>query len=272
MPNRCLRVIPLLTLAVAGLVETTFAQGRGFRGPPEAVRSRGGNYFVEVTLPAAGDNPVAGVARLAATEHVKKAAEEGHLSLLYLFDPEADKKDHERFETALLNHPGLNVSLKAFKCGMINVAGGDAEAEFAKKAPLFVVFDAKGNCVGEASMHGYKASSSSLVRLLNRAAKGHAKVALPAFVKQYRSFLNDLTQLEGKKTALKSKRSRAEGKDGDPDKNKVAKLEKEEKALEKEEEKLLKEEGELLTGAKIPPRDANARRVGERRWGRDGGR
>ena len=77
----------------------------------------------------------------------------GNLSLLYLFDPEADQKKHERFETTLLNHPTLNVSLKAFKCGRIDVTGDET---YGKKAPLFVVFDAKGNCVGEASLHGYR--------------------------------------------------------------------------------------------------------------------
>jgi hypothetical protein len=257
-----------LGLAVTlGLAESTYAQGRGFRGPPEAVRARGGSYFVDVTLPAASDD-VTSVDRLATTEHVKKAAEEGQLSLLYLFDPEGDQKKHERFETTLLNQPNLNVALKAFKCGIVSLTPADTESDYGRKAPLFVVFDAKGNCVGEASMHGYKTSAASLISLLNRAAKGHAKVSLPAFVKQYRDFLNDLTQLEGRKDALKSKRARLENKDGTPNPNKLAKLDKDDAELQKAEEKLLESEKEILESAKIPPRDGQARRVGERSRGR----
>ena len=268
MSNRYQCLIPVLALAMLGLAESIHAQGgRGFRGPPEAVRTRGGSYFVDATLPDASDD-LTGVGRLAATEHVKQAAEEGHLSLLYLFDPEADKKKHERFETTLFNHPKLNVAFKCFKCAKVNVTQDeDAESELAKMAPLFVVFDAKGKHVGEVSMRGYKAASSPLRKLLTRAAKKHAKMPLPAFVKNYRSFLNDLTQLEARKTALVSKRARLENKSTD-NRNKLAKLDKDQAQLQKAEEKLLESETKILTTAKIPPRDAKATRVGQRRWGR----
>jgi len=85
-------------------------------------------------------------------------------------------------------------------------------------------------------------------------------------VKEYRSFLNDLTQLEARKTALGSKKARLENQDG-ASRSKLAKLEKDEAELNKAEEKLMESEKKLLTSAKIPPRDANATRVGERRWG-----
>ena len=272
MSNRCQCLIPVLALAVLGLAESIHAQGgRGRRGPPEAVRTRGGSYFVDVTLPDASDD-LTGADRLAATEHVKKAAEEGHLSLLYLFDPEANKKKHERFETTLFNHPNVNVSLKLFKCARVDLTQDDAaESNDEKKAPFFVVFDAKGKCVGEVSMRGYKAASAPLLKLLNRAAKGHgkgqAKLALPAFVKKYRGFLNDLTQHEARKSALESKRARLENQPP-VDRTKLAKLEKDEAQLQKAEEKLYESETKILTRARIPPRDEKARRVGERRWGR----
>ncbi len=267
MSNRYQCLIPVLALAMLGLAESIHAQGgRGFRGPPEAVRTRGGSYFVDATLPDASDD-LTGVGRLAATEHVKQAAEEGHLSLLYLFDPEADKKKHERFETTLFNHPNVNVAFKLFKCARVDVTQEDPESQNGKKAPVFVVFDAKGKYVGEVSMRGYKAASTPLFKLLTRAAKGHTKLSLPAFVKKYRSFLNDLTQLEARKTALESKRARLENQSAN-NRNKLAKLEKQQAQLQATEEKLLESETKMLTTAKIPPRDGKARRVGERRWGR----
>ena len=279
MSNRCQCLIPVLALAVLGLADSIQAQGRGFRGPPEAVRTRGGSYFVDASLSDAGDD-VTGTARWAETDHVKQAVDEGHLSLLYLFDPEANKKKHERFETSLFNHSNLNVSLKLFKCARVNLTQDDAaEPTDEKKAPFFVVFDAKGKCVGEVSMRGYKASAAPLLKLLNSAAKRHAKgeakgdgkrrakLTLPAFVKKYRDFLNDLTQLEARKSALESKRARLENQPP-VDRAKMAKLEKDEAQLQKSEEKLLANETKILTSAKIPPRDEKARRVGERRWGR----
>ena len=268
MSNRCQCLIPMLALAVLGLAESTDAQGgRGRRGPPEAVRIRGGAYFVDAMLPDASDD-LTGAGRLAATEHVRKAAEQKHLSLLYLFDPEADEKKHERFETTLFNHPRVNVAFKLFKCARVNLTLDEAEeSEYGKKAPIFVVFDAKGKCVGEVPMRGYKAASTPLFKLLTRAARGHSKLTLPVFVKKYRSFLNDLTRLEASKTALKSKRARVD--DESPgSRSKLVKLEKEEAQLQATEDKLLESETKLLTSAKIPPRDEKARRVGERRWGR----
>ena len=250
------------------------AQGRGRRGPPEAVRTRAGAYFVDVELPAvadktAGDKKKKGSEFLAATDFVKKTRGKNRLALVYLFDPEGDEKKHDRFEQSLFNHADLNVALRLFCCGRVDLSKNEnAMARFGKKAPLFVVFDVQGKVVGEVSMKGYKPANGPLIAALKKVSKGHSKLALASFVKKYKSFLNDLTQIENKKSALQSKRDRAENKDGGASKAKLAKLDKDDAALSKSEDKLLASETKLLEKAKAPDRDTGAERVGARRWGR----
>lgn len=256
------RLLPVLVAVVAvGCVETVSAQrgGGGRRGPPESIRSRTGSWFVKARLPS-GDAK----SDLATTTHVVAAAKKGHLSLLYLYDPRANAAKHERFEQLLFGNQAVSVALKFFQSGRIDVS---PETTLAKKAPLFVAFDKTGKRVGEVSMRGYKASTSKLLGLLNRAGKGYSKISVDGFVKKYRSFLGDLQKIENNKRNLSSKRERLLKK-GKPQRAKEAALTKDEESLAKKEAALFEGEEKLLADGKIPPQAQNAQRVGGRRRGR----
>lgn len=263
--NRTWRALaPALALVVLGSVEALQAQRGGGRRQPEAVRTRSGSYFVNVKLPEPDEKSAD---RLAASSAVRAAAERGELVLLYVYDPDADKRKHAMFEQTLFGNQAVSVALRCFRCGRINLADDhEAKTAFGKKAPYFVAFDAKGKRAGEVSMHGYKASTGGLVKILDRAHKGHAKLSLGAFGKKYRSFLRDLLQLEGKKRLLTDKRQRLEGKRGKD--GQLKKIEQEERSVAAAETKLFEDEKKLLDLAKVPPRAENAERLGDRPWGR----
>ena len=267
MKTRLRYLVPALTIAVAALnlAAGVHAQGRG-RGKPEVVKERLGNYFVKVTLPRGLDE---GQDRLAETHHVGRAARSKQLSLLYLFDATGDADKHARFEPLLFKNDELGVCLRWFRCGRVDLTkDDDAYAAFAKQAPLFVVFDATGKRVAETSMAGYRAKPGDLVKLLTRAAKGHAKPALPVFAKRYRSFLRELQNLDGRKRTLSGRWQRMQSKPGGGPRDKRNKLKKEEAELAAEEKKLLEAETKLLGAAAVPVRDPKAVRVGEQRRGR----
>ncbi len=242
--------------------------GRGF-GPSEAILGRMGTYFVDVTL--SEQMLFKGMNGLAETTLVKSASKDGHLSLLYLFDPRTDKRKHENFESLMFRAPSnIAIALRYYKCGRVDLSQDEmARGMFGKKSPMFVAFNEKGKVAGNASMKGYKGKPRVLVALVTRAAKTFAKgkVQLPKFVKQYRNFLNDYMLYEGKQRTLQNKMARL-AKKGTIPVAKKAKLDKDTAALVALEKKLLKAEKKLLDRAKLPVRDEKATRIGDRRRGR----
>ncbi|MFQ5505659.1 MAG: hypothetical protein ACE5F1_12815 [Planctomycetota bacterium] len=265
MRDPCRLLVPMFVLATLGFVDSAKAQGRGGgRGPSEAILSRMGNYFVNVTLPVEQDGQSTRE-RLAASPHVTKARDKRQLCLLYLYDRNADPKKHDRFQQVLFANQGVGVALRLFRCGKLDLGLDDgALAAYGKKAPLFIAFDAKGKRTGEVSMRGYKTSSGPLLKLLARAARGHSKLSLPAFSKKYRSFLTQLQVLEGRQRTLTQKRARLADMPGSRGESKRAKLTKEEDRLAESEKALFAAEKKLLEQARVPARDPNAQRLGGR--------
>jgi len=235
------------------------AQGRGGgRGPSEAIRSRSGAYFAEASLPS----PAAGKAdvNLAETAFVKKAVEKKQLSLLYLYDPRANEMKHKNLELVVFGNQAVGIALRFFKCARIDLTKDPGAKSFdPRKAPIFVAFDEAGKQVGELSMAGYHSSPRKLIGLLSKAANGYSKESVSKFVKDYRRFLNDLQRIEGKQRTLDQKRQRLTKKRGND-----KKVDKDVAALEKEQQKLFESEKKLLELAKIPKRDENTTRLGER--------
>lgn len=258
-------VIPSLvgSVLIAGLSLTDAAasQGRG-RGPSEAILSRSGSYFSSVMLPDVADGQAK--VDLASMSLVKQAVAKKQLSLLYFFHPRANEMKHNSFEVTVFGNQTVRSALRFFKCGRIDLSSDPgATSKDLKEAPKFVAFDVNGKRVGEVSMRGYRASAKKLVDLLTKAAKGYSKKkSVSRFVKDYRSFLNDLTQIEAKKRTLDDKRRRLMRKPGND--SKLAKVDKAEQALNDEERELLDAETKLLELAKIPDRDEKATRLGDR--------
>jgi hypothetical protein len=84
---------------------------------------------------------------------------------------------------------------------------------------------------------------------------------LKTFVKKYRSFLNELDQIEGKKSTVQQKRARLEA---SGKASKLAKVAKEEKAIAKREAKILDNEKKLLAAVKAYDADPDAQKAGGR--------
>ena len=195
---------------------------------------------------------------MAATRVVTKAVAKKELSLLYLYDATVSLKKHQQFEQALFNNDPVCIGLRCFRTGRINLAEDAlAKAAFGKKAPLFVAFDAKGKRVADLSLKGYKSRPSQLSKMLGRAARGYAKLALGDFVKKYRSFLNEIQLLDSRKRALNGKHQRIEQKKGNND-NKLAEVDKELGELTDRWDEALADEQKLLAKAKVLERDSRA--------------
>jgi hypothetical protein len=254
------------TLALLfGVVSSAGAQ-RG-RGPSEEITSRYGSYFVDVKLPAPVDKkPIA----LETCSLVQSSVKDGHLSFLYLYDPTREPVKHGPFEQIIFGHYDITLSLRLFRCGRVNLAEDEkAKAEFGNRAPLFVAFNGKGKWVGDVSMHDYAARSDPIVDLLTRAASGHTRLSRSEFVIKYREFLREYGVYEGRKKSADDRRSRL-NMEKQPDKAKLNEIERDLQELEKNKDKLLETEKQILDLAKVPPRDGNAVRLGDRDQGRGG--
>jgi hypothetical protein len=180
------------------------------------------------------------------------------VSVLYVYDSSAGSK-RAKFERILFNNEDLGVAMKVFRKVGIDVAKDQvARDSFGQKVPSFVTFNAKGEKSGELNMAGYKAKAGDVLKLLGKASKGHGKMPLKTFVKKYRSFLNELDQIEGKKSTTAQKRARLEssGKTA-----KLAKVAKEEKANAKREAKILDGERKLLAAVKAFDADPEAKKA-----------
>lgn len=238
--------------------------GRGFRGPSEAILSRSGSFFVDTTLPE--PDPAGGRIALAACSFVEAARSKDTLSLLYLYDGGDDEEERAEFERAVFADPDVSVGLKMFLCARVDLAAdAAAKAEFGRRAPLLIAFDAGGEPRGEVSLAGYKKQPSQVMKVLERAAARHGKLPLARFVERYRGFLADYQQWEARERLLQDKRRRVEAKDPSP--ADIAKIEREEEEMRKAEQDLLAAERELLEQANLPVRDGTARRLGDRRRG-----
>ena len=139
---------------------------------------------------------------------------------------------------------------------------------YGKKVPQFIAFNAEGKRVDDLYLADYKTKTSPLMKLLVKASKGHGTMPLTTFVKKYRSFLNDLDKLEGKKGTCAKKKIRLKAggnasnaskpgaKKNPPPKlskkvlAKLSKVEKEEQVIAKQEKKLLDNEKKLLSAVK----------------------
>ncbi|MFO1078732.1 MAG: hypothetical protein U1E73_13490 [Planctomycetota bacterium] len=228
--------------------------GRGRFRRAEEITNRVGAFFSDIAGPTTdGDK----VADLATVELVRAATSSNQLAVLYLVDQSDDEDVRGQFERQLFASDEIGIELRCFHCGRIDLAKEkQLKDRYAKKAPLFVVYDAKGKET-EVPMSGYKASASSLQKAIEKAATGTIKPPIAAFAKQYGGIVRDLEQLLNKKKMASEKAAKA----GD-DKQKRAEAEKDIADLEAEQKKLLDEENELLGKMKLPERAADAKRLG----------
>ena len=258
--NRCILAVLALTALV--VADSLAAQGwGGRRGPPPEVKERWGNYFTTIDLPDGGQE----VKELKNTDHVTDAASAGHLSVIYLYDSTAAPKKQETFEPVLFNHAKIQPGLRLYKCGRFDLSTNRlARERYGKIAPLFFVFDKKGKSIGRVSMKGFKPAPVPLARLLQLGSKGYSRVSFDNWVKSYSKWLRDLTNMDARQKALDDKRDRLDSNKAS-DRKKLAKVTKDEDKLRKRRDAHYDGETKLLERAKIPPRDADAVLVGERR-------
>jgi len=246
------------------IVQDTMAQGGGGRGRgrAEEITNRVGAFFTDVSGPAVDGEKVADLATI---DLVRAAAGAEQLSVLYLVDGGDDQDVRDQFEVQMFGTDEIGIELRCFHCGRIDLAKEPTlKTKYGKQAPLFVVFDKDGKA-DELSLSGYKASATSLQKLLEKAASGVVKPSLAGFAKEYGNMVRDIEQLLTKKKQANEKLAKAGA-----DKVKRTEIEKEIKALEAEEKKLTDKETDFLTRGRLPERGANARRLGGNRWGRGG--
>jgi len=180
-------------------------------------------------------------------KEIQDAAKKGWLTLLYIYSS-ADGSKVLKFENALFRDEKLAVAIKPFRCLKMDVAeNAAAQSMFGKKAPRFIAFNDKGKRSGQVVLSGYKTATGALLKILVKAAKGHGKVPLMSFVKKYRSFLNDLDQLESKKKILADKKARLVDSSS---KGKKKKLQEAEAGIARMEKALLDAEKKLLESVK----------------------
>lgn len=243
-----------VALAALSLAASLPAQRGGGRGRPEAIQERVGCFFADATAtaPQEGAEVWTGIAGLQA------AAEKKEMVLVYLCDAEPKR---EQYEQTLFNFDEVGVALRCFRCLKVDLgAWPEGAARYGQKAPVFLAFGPDGKLAGELSQAGYKAAVNPVIKLLEKAAQGHLKPALPAFVKGYRDVVQGLEQVERDRKTLQDRL----GKLDDKDAAKKADLEKDLKQLDQEEQKLLDQEKGLLEKAKVQARDPAAKRIGQR--------
>jgi hypothetical protein len=164
----------------------------------------------------------------------------------------------KKFESVLFANEDIGVALKVFrKVGLDIAKDSTARQLYENQVPRFITYNAKGEREGELHLRDYKTKSSNLMKLLVKTAKGHGKMPLKTFVKKYRSFLNELDQIEGKKGTCAQKKARAAD---DKSKKKLAKIEREEKSLAKREKSILAKESKLLASVKAYDGEAAAKK------------
>ncbi|MBK8095806.1 MAG: hypothetical protein IPK26_01785 [Planctomycetes bacterium] len=246
-----------LSLFVLALLAADLAaqRGGGGRRRPAEVLERVGTWFTVATLPAAEE----GQDRLASVDTVAAAVQAKELSVLYVWDSTAEAQKREQFENTMFGSDEVGVALRCFRFARLDLKGdADLTAKYGKKLPVFVVFDEHGKQTAEVSFAGYKAAVNPLTDALGKAAAGHVKPTLAIFVSDYRECVREIEVLIGQRKALSDRVAKAEP-------AKRAALEKDLAELDAREKKLLATEKELLEKAKVPVRDAAAKRFEPRR-------
>src|SRR5262249_27776612 len=159
----------------------------------------------------------------------------------------------------MFNNDELGIALRAFQCGRLDLSADTAlRAKYGAKAPLFVAFDPEGKPQGELLLAGYKANAAQLVQLLEKTAGAVVKPSLQAFVKDYRDVVHDLELIDGRRKVLQDRQGHIDGKSPDAAR-KRAELDKERKDLDAEQQKIEAREQQLLTSAKLPARNPDAK-------------
>jgi hypothetical protein len=168
----------------------------------------------------------------------------------------------KKFQSALFANEDVGVALKVFRKVGIDIAKDTTARQlYENKVPRFITYNAKGQRAGEVHLAGYKSKAGDLMKLLVKTSKGHGKMPLKSFVKKYRSFLNELDQIEGKKGTLAQKKSRAAASNSA---KKLAKVQKEEQAIAKQEKSILAKESKLLASVKAFDGDSTAAKAKNR--------
>lgn len=164
----------------------------------------------------------------------------------------------KKFESTLFANEDIGVALKVFrKVGLDIAKDSTARQLYENQVPRFITYNAKGQREGEVHLKDYKSKASNLMKLLVKTSKGHGKMPLKTFVKKYRSFLNELDQIEGKKGTVAQKKSRATASGS---KKKLAKVEREEQSIVKREKSILDKESKLLASVKAYDGDTTAKK------------
>jgi hypothetical protein len=244
------RLAPLsLAVLFAAAVPVNAQRGRG---RSEATLERISSYFVDAQVPPATE---AGKDRFAGLALVIDAKENKHPVFLYVFDSSIEEPKREGFDKIVFGSEEVGVTLRCFRCARVDIAGdAEAQAKWGKKLPLFLAYDDQGRPAGEVSLPGYKAATSGLLSLLDKAIGARVKPTLDTFVKDYREVVRELENLEGKRRVLEGRRAKADDK-------KKEQLAVEARELDAEEVKLLTTEKEVLARGKLPPRDPTAKRI-----------
>lgn len=219
------------------------------------------------TFPAQGESQ--GARNFETVKELKDAVARGSLTLIYLMNS-ADGKKVATFESAVLKKEDVAIALKIFRCLKFDIARDKIAKEvYGEKVPLFLAYDASGKQIDELHLPDYKCTAEPLMALLVKATRGHGKLPLKTFIKNYRDFLGELDKLEGKKDVLAKKKQRILGTPapaaaGKPpvaakppaklsgrDQAKMNEIEKEAAVLAEQEKKLMEEEKQLLADAKV---------------------
>lgn len=244
-----------LWLLVIALSAAELPAQRGGRRRPEEILERVATYLAVANLPAAEE----GKDRLATVDTVAKAANAKELSLLYVWDSTAEAQKREQFENTVFGSEEVGVATRCFRFARLDLKGDpELSTKYGKKLPVFVVFDEHGKQAAEVSFAGYKAAINPLTDALGKAAAGYVKPTLAIFVSDYRECVREIEVLIGQRKALTDRIAKAEP-------AKRAALEKDLAELDAREKKLLATEKELLEKAKVPVRDAEAKRFEPRR-------
>jgi len=250
-----LRPLSIVLLAVA-----TLPAQRGGRGPSEFIEARNGSWFVDTSLPA--PDAKSGKIDPSQTAVVKSASDKGHLSFLYVCDPDKSPK-HQQFEETIFGHAEISLLLRGYQCGRIDLSKqDDGGGDLQKAAPLMIAFDTKGKEIARVAMPRLRARGNPVIALLERGGARHGKISLKAWAGEYRKFLNEYQVYEGRLKTLRGRMSRLG--DSAADASERVALGREEEELERMREELMKREEQLNEAAAIPPRPDKAVRVGKR--------
>ncbi len=248
------RIVPILGVVLAAVAADTDAQCKGCGGGrSQAAISRLDPAFEKPKFPSTGES-VAHADPFQSIEQIREAAKKGHASLLYVYDSR-NRTDLAKFENALFKKDEkLAIAMKPFRRLKLDLAKDPvAEARYAKKAPVFIAYGAKGEIVREVAFPRYRTKSTALFRALAHASKAKGVMPLSRFVKEYRDFLNDLDGIEQQKVVLVGQRARL---GENPRASKERKIQREEAELKKAESALIARERKLLEAVHTAPATA----------------